>query len=201
MPTEWKLAASSRTENPGVAGPELAALDDGALASAAAAGAREAFDVIVERHRRAVYRLCYRFAGNHEDASDLAQEVFIRAYRGLPRFKGESALGTWLHRIGVNVCLNRVGAAMPQAGVLDAERHVDGGAADPVDSMVAEERRGRVRAAIARLPRRQRSVLILRVYQELPHREIARVLGSSVGAVKTNFFHALVNLKRLLQEP
>jgi len=58
-----------------------------------------------------------------------------------------------------------------------------------------------VRAAIARLPPRQRSVWILRVYQELPHAEIARILGSSVGAVKANFFHALTNLKRLMQEP
>ena len=67
-----------------------------------------AFDVIVERHRRSVYQLCYRFVGNHEDASDLSQDVFLRAYRGLGKFRGGSSLSTWLYRIGVNLCLNRV---------------------------------------------------------------------------------------------
>src|SRR5262245_44084360 len=81
--------------------PALAALGEPELVAACLAGRREAFDVIVERHRRAVYLLCYRFVGNHEDASDLSQDVFLRAYRGLKNFKGESALGTWLHRIGV----------------------------------------------------------------------------------------------------
>ena len=63
---------------------------------------------IVERHWRNVYHLCYRLVGNHEDASDLAQDVFVRAFKGLHRFKGDSSLGTWLHRVGVNVCLNRL---------------------------------------------------------------------------------------------
>ena len=81
---------------------------DAELVAACLAGQREAFDVIVERHRRHVYQLCYRFVGNHEDASDLAQDVFVRAYRGLRTFKSQSSLGTWLYRISVNVCLNRV---------------------------------------------------------------------------------------------
>src|SRR4026209_2588520 len=87
---------------------------DGAwLVPASLAGHREAFDVIVERHRRHVYQLCYRFVGNHEDASDLAQDVFVRAFKGLRNFKGDSALGTWLYRVGVNACLNRVAVKRP----------------------------------------------------------------------------------------
>ena len=61
----------------------------------------------MQRNQRQIYQVCYRFAGNHEDASDLAQDVFVRAYRGLAGFKGNSALATWLYRIAVNVCLNR----------------------------------------------------------------------------------------------
>src|SRR3954471_22474616 len=83
---------------------------DAELVRACLAGERQAFDVLVERHQRHVYHLCYRFAGNHEDANDLSQDVFIRAYRGLKTFKGQASLGTWLYRIGVNVCLNKVGA-------------------------------------------------------------------------------------------
>src|SRR5438093_10403224 len=100
----------------------LAELDEPALVEACLAGRREAFDLIVERHRRPVYQLCYRFVGNHEDASDLAQDVFVRAYRGLRRFRGQSSLGTWLYRIGVNVCLNRVATkSLPTEPIADRQ--------------------------------------------------------------------------------
>ncbi len=175
-------------------------LDDAALARACVAGAREAFDVLVERHRRRVYQVCYRYVGNHADAADLAQEVFLRAYRGLRRFKGEAALATWLYRIAINVCRSRAGSQPPAAEPLDDGDNGGSAAVDPVGSAMANEQAHRLRRAIARLPRRQRAVLILRIYQDLPHREIARVLGSSVGAVKANFFHAVRNLRRLLDQ-
>src|SRR6187549_2320387 len=99
---------------------DLAAADDQAVVQAFLAGRREAFDVIVERHRRHVYQLCYRFVGNHEDASDLAQDVFVRAFKGLRAFKGDAALSTWLYRIAVNVSLNRVSAKTPRGESLEA---------------------------------------------------------------------------------
>src|SRR5229473_4609380 len=95
------------------ADPSLAALDERALVEACLSNQPGAFDLVVERHRRSVYQLCYRFVGNHEDASDLTQDVFLRAFRGLRTFKGQSALGTWLYRIAVNVCLNRVSLKTP----------------------------------------------------------------------------------------
>ena len=170
------------------------------LVRLAQAGDREAFDEIVRRHQRQIYQLCYRFAGNHEDASDLAQDVFVRAYRALGGFKGQSALGTWLYRIGVNVCLNKKALKTPRFEPLpDLEQHP--AILEPADALVARGERAReVRAAIARLPPKQRATLILRTYHDLPHDEIARILGSSVGAVKANFFHALSNLKKRLLE-
>jgi RNA polymerase sigma-70 factor (ECF subfamily) len=176
---------------------------DGDLVAATLAGDRDAFGVIVERHRRHVYQLCFRFVGNHEDASDLAQDVFIRAFRSLKTFKGDAALGTWLHRIAVNVSLNKVSAAKGRPERLDALlRAGDLRAAADIesasDALLRDERAGIVRAAIARLPKKQRATLILRVYHDLSHQEIAGILGSSVGAVKANFFHALGNLKKLL---
>jgi RNA polymerase sigma-70 factor (ECF subfamily) len=176
----------------------LESVPDGDLARAAAAGDRAAFGVLVERHRRSVYRLCYRFAGTHEDASDLAQDVFVRAFRGLRGFKAESAFSTWLYRIAVNVCLNRVSSKAPRLEPLVDENYVDPSPLDPVHSIICSQRRASVRAAIARLPARQRSTVILRVYQECSHQEIAKVLGSSVGTAKANFFHALNNLRKLL---
>jgi len=173
-------------------------LDERSLVDASLAGRPGAFDLIVERHRRSVYQLCYRFVGNHDDASDLVQETFIRAFRGLRRFRAQASLATWLYRIGVNVCLNRVSAkALPSEPI--AERQfVDADAESPAERILRAERGARVRAAIAQLPKKQRATLILRTYHELSHQEIADALGSTVGAVKTNFFHALANLKKLL---
>ena len=159
-----------------------------------------AFDVIVERHQRAVYRVCYRFTQNQADASDLAQDVFVRAYRGLARFKGQAALSTWLYRIAVNVCLNKVSARRLPIEPLDETPIVDERLERPDEPLLRSDRARRVKAAIARLPKKQRATVILRVYHELPHEEIARMLGSSVGAVKANFFHALNSLRRLLAE-
>jgi RNA polymerase sigma-70 factor (ECF subfamily) len=172
---------------------------DQALVEAFLNGRPEAFDVIVRRHQRTIYQLCYRFVGNHEDAADLSQDVFVRAFRGLRRFRGGSALSTWLYRVGVNTCLNRLAVKRPAMESIDAAPRADGQAVDPVARLLHDERAARVRAAVARLPRKQRATLMLRVYQELSHDEIAQVLGSNVGAVKANFFHALGNLRRMLQ--
>ena len=175
-----------------------ATLDEQALVEACLANQPGAFDVIVERHRRSIYLLCYRFVGNHEDASDLSQDVFLRAYRGLRKFRGQASLGTWLYRIGVNVCLNRVSTRAPAVESIEERQFVDGRAEAPSEAILRAERSARVRAAIAQLPRKQRATLILRTYHEMSHQEIADVLGSSVGAVKANFFHALGSLKRIL---
>jgi RNA polymerase sigma-70 factor (ECF subfamily) len=177
----------------------LAELDDAALVSAAASGDREAFDVIVERHRRAVYQVCYRFVHNHEDASDLAQDAFVRAWRGLKTFRGQSALSTWLYRIAVNVCLNRVSVKKAVTEPIESTEHFEDARIEGAQhAMIREERAVAVRKAIATLPAKQRATLILRTYHEMSHQQIADVLGSSVGAVKANFFHALANLKKTL---
>src|SRR5690242_12066983 len=191
-------ADAERVEQAGT--DDLAGLTEAALVAACLAGRAGAFDLVVERHRKAVYQLCYRFVGNHEDASDLSQDVFLRAYRGLRSFRGQSSLATWLYRIGVNVCLNRVSQKRAAVEPMDDRQFVDDRAESASERMLRTERASRVRAAIAELPRKQRATLILRVYHEMSHQEIADVLGGSVGAVKANFFHALGNLKRLLGE-
>jgi RNA polymerase sigma-70 factor (ECF subfamily) len=195
---EWDVTVARETDDGGPPDRSLADLDEPALVEACLAAQPGAFDLIVERHRRNVYQLCYRFVSNHEDASDLAQDVFIRAYRGLGKFRGHSSIGTWLYRIGVNVCLNRLNAKSPRTEPIEEQQHIDTRGESPTERMLRVERAGRVRDAIAQLPRKQRATLILRMYHELSHQEIADTLGSSVGAVKANFFHALGNLKKLL---
>lgn len=199
LPAPWPAVRMTESDSR-----PLAALDEPSLVAACLEGRPGAFDLIVERHRRSVYQICYRFVGNREDASDLSQEVFLRAYRGLKNFRGHASLSTWLYRIGVNVCLNRVSAKNPLDKAapepLESQTIVDVASDSPAERLLRQERSARVRAAIARLPEKQRATLILRTYQEMSHQEIADVLGSSVGAVKANFFHALANLKRILDE-
>jgi RNA polymerase sigma-70 factor, ECF subfamily len=192
-----RQAASGRSRGAGL---PMTATDDGALVRQCLAGDTTAFDVLVERHRRQVYQVCYRFVNNHEDASDLAQDAFLRAYRALHTFKGHCAFSTWLYRVAINVCLNRVSARQAAMEPIDQREHEDVRGEWPDREVLRQEQAAAVRAAIARLPKKQRATMILRMYHELPHEQIAGILGSSVGAVKANFFHALANLKKLLQE-
>jgi RNA polymerase sigma-70 factor, ECF subfamily len=195
---EWTIRVDGRDE-PAAVDSAWAEADDRTLVAICLSGRREAFDVVVERHRRQVYQLCYRYVGNHEDAADLAQDAFIRAFKGLKGFKGESSLATWLYRIAVNVCLNRLAIKAPAGEPLDPADRVDHRAERPDAALLRKERAAEVRAAIRRLPPKQRATLILRIYHELPHEDIAGILGSSVGAAKANLFHALANLKKLLR--
>lgn len=191
-------AAAPVDPSPAADAPFDASTDERTLVAAVVSGHRAAFDIIVERHRRPIYHLCFRLVSNHEDASDLTQDAFIRAYKAMGKFKGDSSLGTWLYRIAVNVCLNRLALKTMPTETLERDQHIDTQREAPDEPVLRGERAALVKAAIARLPKKQRATVILRVYHELPHDEIAAILGSSVGAVKANFFHALNNLRRLL---
>lgn len=161
-------------------------------------GEREAFERLVARYQRDVYRLCYRYVNNHHDADDMAQETFLKAYRAIRAFRGDSAFATWLYRIAVNTCLNFRSSRKPEPSAL-----VDTATAPSavLDDLELEERCRLVRDAVQRLPDKQRATLILTIYHELTHEEVAAIVGSSVGTVKANLFHALGNLRKLLGVP
>jgi RNA polymerase sigma-70 factor (ECF subfamily) len=120
----------------------------------------------------------------------------LKAFRAIRSFRGDSAFSTWLYRIAVNTCLNfrqaRHDNQEPLSDSLPDRK-------PPVaETMEAGERAAQVRAAVARLPQKQRATLILKLYHELTHEEVARILGSSVGTVKANLFHAIHNLRKAL---
>ena len=170
--------------------------DDREAILACQRGDRAAFDRLVDRHQRAIYRLCYRYVNNHEDASDLAQDSFVKAYKAIGRFRGDSAFSTWLYRIAVNTCLNfRSARRMAQEEL--SETLADPGA-PVVQRMQERELSQQVREAVARLPEKQRATLILKIYHDLTHEEVAGILGSTVGTVKANLFHAVGNLRKML---
>ncbi|MBK5298929.1 MAG: sigma-70 family RNA polymerase sigma factor [Vicinamibacteria bacterium] len=195
---EWRLTVVRPNDEPAATPATLDGADDRALATRAAAGDRDAFDVLVIRHQRAVYQVCFRFVRDHAEASDAMQDAFLRAWRALPRFKGDAAFATWLYRVAVNTCLSRLAARRPAANPLADAASVGDPRQSQAASMLQREQAAAVRRAVDQLPGRQRATVILRVFHDLPHAEIATVLGSSVGSVKANFFHALRNLRRLL---
>jgi RNA polymerase sigma-70 factor (ECF subfamily) len=172
--------------------------DDREAVAACQRGEREAFDRLVERYQRDVYRLCYRFVNNHEDANDMAQEAFLKAFRAIGRFRGDSSFSTWIYRIAVNTCLNFRASRRPESQELPET--IPDSAARADEHMEHAEQSRRVRDAVTRLPEKQRATLILKVYHELTHEEVAGILGSTVGTVKANLFHALANLRRTLAE-
>ena len=159
-------------------------------------GEREAFDRLVERYQREVYRLCYRYVNNHHDANDMAQDVFLKAYRAISKFRGDSSFSTWIYRIAVNTCLNFRAARRAQSEELS--EHLADGSPGATARMEDEERSQQVRQAVSRLPEKQRATLILKIYHDLTHEEVAGILGASVGTVKANLFHALGNLRKML---
>jgi RNA polymerase sigma-70 factor (ECF subfamily) len=173
--------------------------DDREAVAACLRGEREAFDRLVEKYQRDVYRLCYRYVNNHQDANDMAQEVFLKAYRALDRFRGDSAFSTWLYRIAVNTCLNFRASRKPEGAELPDV--LPDKAPGALERLERDERSNRVREAVTRLPEKQRATLILKIYHDLTHEEVAGMLGSSVGTVKANLFHALGNLKKMLATP
>lgn len=191
--TPWPLGATPMSDAP------EAPLDDAALVEAAIGGDTAAFDVLVTRHRRSVYQVCYRFVNHHEDAADLTQDTFVRAWKALGSFRGQARFSTWIYRIAVNVCLNRVSLKTPKTDVVDFDLVADQRQPAPGAAIDAAERQAMVRAAVNSLPPRQRAALILRTYHELSHQEVADIVGTSVGAVKANVFHALANLKKRLE--
>ncbi len=170
--------------------------DDREAVLACQRGEREAFDRLVERYQRDVYRLCYRYVNNHHDANDLAQDAFLKAYRAISKFRGDSSFSTWIYRIAVNTCLNfRAGRRVRAEELSEQLADATPGAAARLED---QEQSQRVREAVSRLPEKQRATLILKIYHDLTHEEVAGILGASVGTVKANLFHALGNLRKLL---
>ncbi len=173
--------------------------EDERLLEAFRRGEESAFTALVIKYREAVYRLARRMLGNHEDAADATQEVFVRAFRALARFDGRSKLSTWLYRVTVNLCLD-VRARVARAPLLDDDGPTTETAAEvDLEEEAAARETGRlVRRAIAALPPRQRAMVTLRVYHDLPYQEIARIMGCSEGTVKATMFAALRKLRRAL---
>ncbi len=177
---------------------DRARLEEREAIEACLGGDASAFDTLVIRHQTGIHRVCYRFTGNREDAADLTQEVFIKAYRSLSKFRGTSAFSTWLYRIAVNACLSFKAVRKNRAEAWDEDHDLVAEGPGVLESLDAQNNARSVREALDTLPEKQRITVIMKVLEERTHAEVAEILGSSVGTVKANLFFAIRNLRKVL---
>ena len=187
--------------------------DDLTLVRRAQGGEADAYDELVRRYQRQIYGVTYHMTSHHEDASDLTQEAFVKAWQALKSFKGDSSFFTWLYRIAVNRTLNHLkqrkfrdskhGMSLNDLDV-DAEHHPDivSLASDktPRRALALEELKEKLNAAIQRLSENHRIVVTLHDIQGLPHDEIAKVLGCNTATVRTRLFYARQQLQGILSD-
>ena len=160
------------------------------------------FAELVQRYQDPVYGMTLRFIGSAVDAEDLAQEAFLRAYRGLEGFKGDSRFSTWLYRITWNLCadwLRRNRRPGRAAMTIDDAGGVPDGRVDVEEGYLAAEEKREVREALDRLDAKYRNVLILLYYQKLSYDQIADVLDVPLKTVETRLYRARKLLKETLQ--
>ena len=168
-------------------------------------GEPDAFDEIVGRCQRHVYNLAYHFTHNCEDAYDISQEVFIKVFRSLDKLKNSSVFDAWLRRVTVNACMDYL-RQRPNEQALDDFPYLDldcqyiagAGSGLPDGSVENGELRHVISRAVDRLPKRQRRVFMLRHYEGLPLKEIAKTLNCSLGTVKAHLFRATRRLRKML---
>jgi RNA polymerase sigma-70 factor (ECF subfamily) len=172
---------------------------DRALVEAAAAGSRDAFDELVRRHQVAIVSLARVLTSGRGDAEDLAQEVFVRAWKSLGTFRGDSAFRTWLHRVAINVVRtsqSRTGRWLQMFTDASGEVPDVPSPDEAVDAALA--RRQVIERALAALPDDLRVAVTLRDMQGLDYREIAELLNVPIGTVESRIFRARQRLKPLL---
>lgn len=160
-------------------------------------GDMTAFDKIMIRYERQIYRVCYRFVENRDDAMDLAQEVFIKAFEHLTTFRRESSLKTWLYRIAINHCINHVKKHSQE--FVEVTDYTGSVRATVHTHLEEQEQREHFRRLVKRLPPKQKAILELRINEQLSYEEIAKMSGRSVSTIKASVFFALGKLRKLVK--
>lgn len=170
--------------------------NDHELVEAAQAGRDEAFNQLVLRHRKALFHTAVGLLGNPDEADDICQDVFVKAYESLGGFRATSAFYTWIYRICINLCLNRLRSRKVRSFLRIDHEELSLPATETADLPVEQaEFLAKAQVAIAKLPAKQRAVFILRYFRELPHAEIAEIMDRDVGTIKANYHQAIKKLQ------
>lgn len=173
-------------------------LDERPIVEAARRGDRDAFARLVRRHQQRALAVALGILHHQEDARDACQDAFLRAYRGLGRFDGQAQFSTWLHRIVVNVCIDRLRVTHPQTQPIEEMLTLTSDD-DPARDVGRTQLGRRLGAALGELGAKQRTALVLRELQGLSYQEIADVQGCSLGTVMSRLFYARRRMLSLLE--
>lgn len=178
-------------------------------------GDEESFRKLFSRYQIRIINFCFRFCNDPVLAEDLAQEVFLRIYRGARRYRPKARFSTWIYRIAVNVCLNEARKLKKSYLTQSIDHPVQSDAPDadhrlpeygddthvPADDMMVNRLRDeKITAALAKLPEQQRAAVLLRIYDEFSYREIAHQMSATEAKVKTLIFRARQQMKQTLKE-
>ena len=173
-------------------------------------GNTNAFEDLVLAHQKSVYHIALKMTGNEEDAFDLSQETFLKAFRSLGTFRGESGFGSWICRMAANLCIDFLRKRKRQGGgqliSLDEEEEdrrpleLPDERYEPQSALEKKEMRRRVQEGLLRLPDEQRLILVMRDVEDFSYQEIADALKIELGTVKSRIYRARAHLARLLTE-
>ncbi len=180
---------------------------DEELVARSARGDADSFNQLITRWERPIYALAYRVIGREQDARDVCQETFLRAFRGIAAFKGQAKFSSWLYRIALNLCRDwirrerRTPVVQAPEGVELSDLAAERGPAESVEDLVARQDMSRVVAkAMEMLSDEQRTAIILKEYQGLTFQEIADLQGCPLSTVKTRLYQGLTLLRRQLEQ-
>jgi len=175
--------------------------DDNRLIAACRSGKTEAFGVLVNRYQDRLYPTVFRLTGCAEDALDLLQEAFLRAYQKLDHFNGESSFYTWVYRIAVNLALSDLRKRRPAVGGgLPIDPPDRRGAEDPSASLERAEREERIQQALGALAPDHRTIVVMKEFDDLHYDEIGAMLGIPVGTVRSRLHRARCELRERLRD-
>jgi RNA polymerase sigma-70 factor (ECF subfamily) len=178
---------------------------DEELVARSVGGDADSFNELILRWERPIYVLAYRTIGREEDARDVCQETFLRAFRALPGFRGQAKFSSWLYRIALNLCRDwlrrerRTPLVQPPEGVDLMDLAAAAGPAESIEDLVARKDAARaVERVMARLPEEQRMAIVLKEFHGLTFREIADLVGCPLSTVKTRLYQGLTVMRREL---
>ena len=210
-------ATSDPNRDPSPPDPQASGPTDGQLVAEALAGQRKAFDELIRKYQRQAVAVSYRLLGNSQDALEVTQDAFLKAYTSLETLQKPEAFGGWLMRIVSNLSLNyrrsrKTRTAVPLGEVLGpqhgetTEAHGGGsewmssGSGDPVRGLEGKELGAKLKQALAQLPEKQRLAIVMFTIDEMPQKQVAEALQCSVEAVKWHVFQGRRKLKEILKE-
>jgi RNA polymerase sigma-70 factor (ECF subfamily) len=187
---------------------------DAAFVRAVQDGDMAAFDQLVIKHKDKLFNMVYWVLGDYQEANDCAQEIFIKVFKAIKKFRFQSSFSTWLYRIAINTCKNRLKSSAyrwkkrtislenPESSKQDNRSYeIQNGSPSPENSLEKKERMMLIQKAVNALPQEQNRVLVLRDIQGLSYQEISDITGLNLGTVKSRLARARMELKNKLKRP